>query len=402
MKTYSKFEILLAQLLSFSPKFKSHVKRFYLFVCYFLLHKNIKADLVSFSNECESFFGYYDSCPENDDYIIFHESHHDTKKSPCNFDSVFISVFDKKQGCVIKRIETRSFNWQQGSRLFWLGRCKFIYNDFLKGRYVSIVYDIEQQISEIIEYPVQAVSYDKFVSIDYNLLKMTRPDYGYFNLTDDYSFSLDKPAFEIISYDGIVLDVINFSMIINFLGINVKKSYEVNHFTFDNELIVFMFRWYVDGVRNDILLSYDTVNKSFHKLLDNKMVSHYCILPNNQVLVYANDVDLVPKYIVLCSDSGRILASYTSPYGDGHPTYYKQNKVIVDTYPNRNGHQSLIVFDYTTGIFDIILTVNHSPFYYGQSRCDLHPRYSPISNSVYFDTVTNNKRTFARVDLSSD
>lgn len=401
MKRFNRFEYFSANILSSFPSSKRFLKRIYLNICFFLFHKKVKKNYFDFDMVGETFFGYYDSNPESRDFILFHETNFNTKKPPCSYDSIFIKVYDKREDKVIKQLTSKSFNWQQGSRLFWLDDTKFIYNDFI-GKHVSVVYDVLTDERYVLDFPVQAISDDIFVSIDYNTLKHTRPDYGYFNILDEYSFSVDDVAFSLIDYHNNLKCSVSYSEIIDFIGLNVSGRVEVNHFVFSEDLLIFMFRWYVNGVRSDILLSYNTDNGLFKILLNNSMVSHYCLLPDNQVLVYANDSDHIPKYIILSSITSETLRSFDSPYGDGHPTYYKSNKVIIDTYPNRSGYQYLLTFDYITGNFEKLLTLNHSPSFFGESRCDLHPRYSSISNSVYFDSVTSGRRVFSYYELSSD
>lgn len=78
---------------------------------------------------------------------------------------------------------------------------RFIFNnyDFVKKRYYSELYDVQTNISTLVDYPVYDVCNNKALSLNFNRLAILRPDYGYFNV------AMSKEELEDISDDGVYI-----------------------------------------------------------------------------------------------------------------------------------------------------------------------------------------------------
>ena len=94
-------ELSAANYLSKFPKIKYLVKICYLIIAYIFYKKNFKINSeyqifkLEHKKHAESFFGYYDICPINDDgLIIYHQSNAPTYKNPNLNYEVTISVYD--------------------------------------------------------------------------------------------------------------------------------------------------------------------------------------------------------------------------------------------------------------------------------------------------------------------
>lgn len=86
--------------------------------------------------------------------------------------------------------------------------------------------------------------------------------------------------------------------------------------------------------------------------------------------------------------------------GDGHPSYNK-GRIVIDTYPDKSRMQHLYLYDIEENkVFDI-LELFQNVKYQGESRCDLHPRFSSDGTRIYFDTVYSGKRTLSYIDISN-
>lgn len=88
----------------------------------------------------------------------------------------------KDANTFIPLTETRAWNFQEGCMAHWLGKeNRFIYNDFIDGTFVSVIFDVATKTKRVIPRPVSAVFPDgrTAVGINYARLRLTRPDYGY-------------------------------------------------------------------------------------------------------------------------------------------------------------------------------------------------------------------------------
>ena len=86
-------------------------------------------------------------------------------------------------------------------------------------------------------------------------------------------------------------------------------------------------------------------------------------------------------------------------FGDGHPTIIN-NKMLLDTYPDRSRMKGLYVYNFDKNKMNIIAEFFESLEYYNETRCDLHPRFSKDNSAIYVDSVHSGKRKLFKIDLS--
>ncbi len=108
-----------------------------------------------------------------------------TNRLPTERDVAILGVVDlKDNNRFIPLTKTSCWNFQEATMAHWLATApntQFIYNDLVDGKFVSLIFDMKDNSSRIIPYPVSAVSPTgkEAVSINYARLRLTRPDYGY-------------------------------------------------------------------------------------------------------------------------------------------------------------------------------------------------------------------------------
>ena len=194
MGQYSAKERLIASMLSAFPGVKKKVKTIYSYLGYYLSKKNYKecvnTDAVIGSIDQigveggESFFGYYDKCPENSKKIIaFHRTQWPTLNNPSAGKGIEIIV-RLEDGSERKVGESCSYTWQQGARTQWINDDLLLFNVFDDGCYKSCVYSVTQEkVVKSFNRPVQdSFGTDFFLAINHRRLMSVSPDYGYRNL----------------------------------------------------------------------------------------------------------------------------------------------------------------------------------------------------------------------------
>ena len=128
MSEYTRLEYFIATLMGKLPKVKSILKRAYQWCNYIMYRKNYEykssfaIEQISKSDE-ESFFGYYDKCPENEKGLILYNElkirKDDSHKKEFN---VVIQSGEE----IIYRTSSHAWNYQQGCRAHWLTDDKFV------------------------------------------------------------------------------------------------------------------------------------------------------------------------------------------------------------------------------------------------------------------------------------
>jgi hypothetical protein len=418
MSNFSSYERFLARLLAKFPFAKRWIKFAYARLVYMAHRKNYEAatscSMVAYGGEkAESFFGYYDKSPSSTDgYVLCHLSDMPTNRLPVQ--QVKVALFGRGETETPLWVsESKAYNWQQGSRAHWLDTDMFIFNDFdeIRQTYVSRVVS-KSKLREVkrFDLPVQdSHGTDYFLSLNYRRLMTLRPDYGYRSLP-----ALSKSELLDIANDGVwkvdfgtgksrllvsIADMCKLAEKDEFKG----AMHKANHVMIspDGKLFIFLHRYFVGQRRFDRLLLADSNTGDLRLLSDNYMVSHCFWVNNESVLGYLRGPDGKDGYWVIDIERGtfkRFAEGRIDKYGDGHPNV-KGNWVVTDTYPDKSRMQHLIVANMKTEGVHQVGEFHHGFGFDGETRCDLHPRFSEDGKSIYFDSVFNGRRKLYRMDV---
>ena len=90
-----------------------------------------------------------------------------------------------------------------------------------------------------------------------------------------------------------------------------------------------------------------------------------------------------------------------TPKINGHPSFSPNGKWLLnDSYPDRYGEQTLEVYRVDDGARLGLGRFGICPSLRGEIRCDLHPRWSPDGNWVFFDSTHEGRRAVYRLGFS--
>ena len=145
-------------------------------------------------------------------------------------------------------------------------------------------------------------------------------------------------------------------------------------------------------------MSTETLNKKksamFSKFLDNAAnfkpfeantydhhsASFFGFLDNNSEQIFSN--------------------SKITNFGDGHPTIYNK-KMLFDTYPDKSRIKYLMSFNVENNHLQNIGSFFENFDYYGETRCDLHPRWSFDGSKMFIDSVHTGKRFLYKIEKNN-
>ncbi|WP_339656138.1 hypothetical protein [uncultured Salegentibacter sp.] len=408
---YSKTERLVAEFLSIFPGLKIFVKRRYQSLNAILYRKSYRFqcnfELHTIPVEGETFYGYYDHSPESEDgrYILFHlVKNQSTKSLPDAEKPIEVAVYDTQNKNLVYQNSTVSFNWQQGSRLQWLDNRSFIYNKFSeKDGYQSVIVDLESgfPIEKIRPLPIYDCYQMKFaLTLNFSRLNKFRPDYGYRNLKNS-----NLPNYQEDGVFYLDLSTGEKKLIIKISSLKELQpnqlmdaaDHKVNHIMISPSggHFIFLHRYLINGRRFDRLILSDIEGNKLKVLADDDMVSHCCWANDNEIIAYLRDFEIGDRYykVNIHNASKTIVGeNIIDMFGDGHPSVH-QDHLVFDTYPNKSRMKDLFHFNLNNDNLTKLGEFYEGMEYYGETRCDLHPRLNKSGNKVYFDSVHEGKRS---------
>jgi len=410
MSKYNPVEEYFADMLSKFPKVKYGIKKLYTVINYYSHRKKyrFKSDFlikpVISDVKNESFFGYYDKSPVNSSgkYIIFHETDGIvSNKAPDPKNTVNIMLFDSKNNNYRKISETSAYNWQQGSKLQWLNENKFIFNDFDGSNYISKIYNIESLSFNILDLPVYDCYKDEFaLSLNFTRLYSLDTHYGYKNISSADFDDLKKDGIFLIDLktgESKLLVSIEKVIILYTRESQKNSQHCFNHIMIspDGKSFIFTHRWYQAGRRYDSLILSNFEGTKIKVLANQDLVSHCCWYDAETVIGFLKDKSFGNSFYKINIISGKIelLSAKLTNFGDGHPSFFG-NKMLFDSYPDRSRMQHLYIYDIKEDEIEEIGCFLSPLRFFGETRCDLHPRWSSDGKNIYFDSTHEGKRRF--------
>lgn len=416
---YNKAERFFAKSLSKTPALKKLIKALYGRLTHIFFKKKYKIKTqnkiieVSINNH-ESFFGYYDKNPMNNvGDVLCHITKHSTSLKPDKNKPVEVALFKNRSQVPNFRIKTSAYNWQQGARLHWLNDDLFVFNDFSTNnkKYIARVFS-RNSLQEVkcFGLPVQdSYKTDYFLSINYQRLAKLRPDYGYFNLpklTKDQIDDLKNDGIWFVDYQTGRGNIVY--KLSDVVGLSKERIFDdaqhwVNHIMISpgGESFIFIHRYLYKRQRFDRLLLGSRDGSALRILSNYGMVSHCAWVNENMIFAYMRGPDQTDGYHFINVSKGEIEPfknRYFKLLGDGHPSFFG-DYFVTDTYPDKSRMQHLLLCNWKTGNLTSLGEFFHGLNYSGETRCDLHPRLSNNSKTVFFDSIFSGSRKLYYVNV---
>jgi hypothetical protein len=424
MKIYfSPWERWVARILSHTPGFKKRLKRAYQFLNFFIFRPGFTDRGLSSVEDIapkqigETFFGYYDKSPVNSsgDYVLFHQVNHSTLEAPSASQPIQVLCMRLSDHRVVAEFETSAYNWQQGARLQWITETSFVFNDFdpAVGNYVSRVVEVGREVkTRTLSSPIYDTYEGRFfLTLNFSRLGAYSPDYGYRNIR------LNERNSDKLKEDGVFFGSINAQdsqspMLLATLDSLIKlkpvatmrgAQHTINHIMIspDGTSFLVIHRWLNGGQRFDRLFNISIDGKRKRILADRSMVSHLSWINSTTVGGFFRNDSGTDGYFTIDVLTGeqKDLISWTSwKLGDGHPSF-RPGVMLTDSYPNKARLKVLSLVDFRNHRIITLGEFFESLRYHGESRCDLHPRFSPDGHFVYFDSVHSGRRRLYRMHI---
>jgi len=320
--------------------------------------------------------------------------------------------------------DTRCWNFQEGTMAHWLGtdpNRKFIYNDMVDGKFVSVIIDIVTREKRIIPYPVSAVTVDGkwAVSIYYARLNTTRPDYGYDGNGQDPDLDTTWPK-----EDGLFLVDLESGkgrLIVPIDSVReqmpeVKDPKGLAYFCHtvfsrDGKQIFWLARS-VENLSGQKTRVSKWQTTAFACNIDGSNIrrcfpdgwggSHFNWIDDKRMVVTAKFEDKVYSHVLFTpgKDDHRRVGKGVLDF-DGHCVVSNDGDwMLTDTYPDKLSQRKLMMVRMEDdailpmGTYDVV-----EPYTGTYWRCDLHPRWRDDDNVLGFNSVHSGSRQVYLIDV---
>ena len=363
------------------------------------------------------FFGYYDKTPWNasGSLLLAHEAAFNDRP-PSADDPVIVGVVRLQQECRFEPLATvATWNWQQGSMLQWHptdSESVFVHNDCRAGRFVGIVRDTSARELRVYERPLYAIAPDgrSAYSLNFARLQRHRPGYGYLGAEDEFEQVLAPERdgiFHVDLHSGRSTLIVSLAQLAAFEPRSKMADWHhwVNHIQVSRggRRIAFFHLWRSGGGGWSVRLFTANADGSGLKCeVDSGVVSHYDWLDDNRLLVWADAVARGGHFLLVDCDTGdRRIVGEGELVEDGHCSFSPDCRWILnDTYPDRFDMRTLMLYRFPGGP-RIDIARLHSPKsrWWGEVRCDLHPRWDRSGRSVCIDSVHDGTRQMYVADV---
>jgi hypothetical protein len=411
-KIMNKIERIVYDRVKKNVKLKNLIRNIYQYLLAIIPKKKMASEYEI--NTFEGyFFGFHDKIPwSSDETKILAHKINNSNKDFSNIIPIDIGYFEKK---VFHNLgSTKSWNWQQGSMLQWVGSTDdIIFNDWDGSSNISKRININGNIIKLYDRPIASVSPDGKYATSYSFdrLNIGMPGYGYCNVnsSEDYANIPSDSFLSVIELEnGSINNLFSIKYIVEtFPNPIFDESYNFFSHTIispDSQKLLFLHRWRKGKEELYSRLFTCNIDGSNLKLYPTSgMVSHLSWIDSSSIVTYCETEKYGDAYHVFNIDGTYKILDKKQLDCDGHPQFCNKNGLFVtDTYANGMRMQQLSVYDIKKERKDLLAKL-YSPLKYKEEiRCDLHPRWNRTGTKICFDSVHTGKRALCILDYKRD
>lgn len=363
-----------------------------------------------------TFFGYYDLTPfDLNEQRLLATSVGPVKKATLSDTKLKVGFFDLRDASAyFHEIDmTTTWCWQQGCRLQWFpdktGNT-VIYNRVVDNRYGCVVQDIQtKKLLGVFNRPIYAIDAKGRwgLSLNFSRLQRLRPGYGYSNFPDTTE---DQKAPENDGVWKVDLETGQEEFLISIKDVSELEplpsmegaTHNFNHLHFNPAASRFLMfhNWTQNGRRYARLMTADLDGGNIYPLINEELVAHYAWKSDQELVAVTIRPDTGAQYDFYRDQSRERTLFRKDLFNlDGHPSFSPDGSlVLTDTYPDKERYQHLLLYKMDTGVFEELGSFFCPPKYFGDRKCDLHPRWSPLGNAICIDSAHDSMRALYVLD----
>lgn len=364
------------------------------------------------------FFGYYEKTPWNasQTLVLAHEAIFNDR-APKADDRLTLGIVHTQDDNRFQPLaETATWNWQQGALLQWHPADPerlLLHNDRRQDRHVGIVRDIYGTEVTVYDRPIYAILPDgkSAFSINFSRLAVHRPGYGYAGAHDPFKSDPHPTRDGLWKLDLATGDGELVVSLEQLASLKPKPSMKggfhyINHVqpSRSGQWVAFFHIWTTDSAGWAVRLYICKADGSeLRCLLDTGKISHYDWLSDEGILVWAAHPASGKSHFLRLGLDGAIEIFGGNVLGeDGHCTVSPDKQwVLNDTYPDRFDMRTLMLVKWPEGKrMDIARLHSPKSKWWGEIRCDLHPRWNRDGTKVCIDSVHEGTRQMYVVDVA--
>jgi hypothetical protein len=308
--------------------------------------------------------------------------------------------------------ESLAWNWQQGAMLAWHPADPerlLIHNDRRDGKLVGVVRDTSGNEKRVYDRPIYTLSPDGKTAWSLNFARLAkhRPGYGYAGVEDPWA-DIAHPdedgihAIDLESGSGTLIVSLDHLARLDPTPAMTGQCHWLNHIQANPQgsRIAFFHLWREGEKGWGVRLYVSRPDGSeLSCALDTGRISHYDWLDEDHVLVWARRKEGGERFLLVdVRDGGYQVFGEGVLTEDGHDTFSPDRRWVLNDTPTGD-MRTLMLVSWPDNSASTSLGIPPAKWW-GEIRCDLHPRWSRDGRQVCIDSVHEGSRQMYVVDVS--